>query len=937
MTLNPGTTLGSFEISGLIGVGGMGEVYRALDKKLGREVAIKVLPEEFAEDVERLARFEREAKLLAALDHANIASVFELQEVEGVRFLVMQLVEGQTLADRIAAGPIPVDEALPIFAQIAAALESAHEHGVIHRDLKPANIKITAEGQVKVLDFGLAKAFVAETSASASPEKTQKLDFGYDALSTGEGKVLGTPAYMSPEQGSGRQVDKRADIWAYGCCLYEALTGKRPFQGLDATELMADIIKGEPRWDALPPDTPPRVRVLLWRCLQKNPQRRLRDIGEARFEIGETSSDPSAAIPALGATVDRPGISRTLYIMTALAMLALGVLATSLVFWNLKSTQSAQDTAEREPIRRYTINLSPDAPLKPMDALGGGTGLALSPDGLHLVYVASTSTDPHLLYHRQLDRLADARPLAGTENALAPFFSPNSQWIGFFTQNKLKKVSVQGGPPITLCDISAPLGASWERDGTIVFASAPGQGLKRISADGGPVQDLMPESFMADQEFFMLLAPDILPGDKSILFNVMTGLTLADFRIAALSLETGEMMDLAERAAGGYYPTTGHLLSLQEKVLIATPFDPDALEVTGPAVPVTEDNMQMNPGVDVPTLFALSAEGTLVYVPRLQDPGGISPPRTLVWVDREGNEEPLAAPPRAYRYVVLSPDGNRVAVLFADDQDKFGRGDIWILDLTREPITQQRLTFDPQGSYHPNWTRDSRRVIFNSLQDDTWSLAWKAASGTGPIESLYTSSNFLIPQAWSINDSTLLFIQRPEALTGPYDIWALSLKGEPVAHPLLAGSYDEEWPVISPDGRWLAYVSDETGRMEVYVRPFPHVDADKWLVSSRGGGRPFWGPDSRELFYQDGVRMLVVTIETEPTFAVGNPTPLFETSPYYLPTGKPYDISPDGQRFLMIKEDRDAVEAAKALPITELIVVDNWDDLLLDIAPTDPE
>jgi len=346
-----GQTISHYRITEKLGEGGMGVVYRARDTKLGRDVAVKVLPEAFARDSDRLARFEREAKLLASLDHSNIASIFELQEADGVRFLVMQLVEGQTLADRIAAGPIPIDETLLLFAQIAEGLESAHEHGVIHRDLKPANIKITEEGQVKILDFGLAKAFETKTPSSLSTGETLTLDSERDALSTGEGKVLGTPAYMSPEQGSGRKVDKRADIWAFGCCLYEALTGLRPFQGSNATELMADIIKGEPQWDALPKETPARVRVLLWRCLQKNPQRRLRDIGEARFEIGETSSDPSGAVPALGPTVDKPGINRPQLITSVLAAVALSVLATSLVVWNL----SPGPVPEPEPVRRYSI------------------------------------------------------------------------------------------------------------------------------------------------------------------------------------------------------------------------------------------------------------------------------------------------------------------------------------------------------------------------------------------------------------------------------------------------------------------------------------------------------------------------------------------------------------------------------------------------------
>jgi Tol biopolymer transport system component len=410
---------------------------------------------------------------------------------------------------------------------------------------------------------------------------------------------------------------------------------------------------------------------------------------------------------------------------------------------------------------------------------------------------------------------------------------------------------------------------------------------------------------------------------------------MSEIRIAALSLETGKVKYLMDGAAATAYHPTGHLIYLQERRLMAAPFDPGALEITGPVVQVTEKNMEMIPPSHIPILFALSAEGTLVYAPGSGDPGEHEM-RTLVWVDREGKEEPLEAPPRPYKYLALSPDGTHAAILLSNEPD------IWILDLTRKPVTLQRLTFDLRVPPDPVWMPDSRRVVFRTLlQDGTWSLSWKAANGTGPVESLYTSENLLIPQTWSADGRSMLFLGRPASSASAYDIWTLSLDGEPSARPLMAQSYDEQWPEISPDGRWLAYISNESDQMEVYIRPFPNIDDGKWLISSRGGARPFWGPDGRELYYYGVSRsegpqgMMVVTIETEPAFAVGNPDLLFEGRPYFLPQGSPYDISPDGKRFLMIKEDSQARKAAKASPTTELIVVDNWDEVLKGLAPVE--
>lgn len=495
-----------------------------------------------------------------------------------------------------------------------------------------------------------------------------------------------------------------------------------------------------------------------------------------------------------------------------------------------------------------------------------------------------------------------------------------------------------GGSRITLCDIAIPLGASWADDDHIVFSSQFRQGLQRISAVGGPAEELMDESFMESQGFIAVVLPVILPGARSILFTCADSFRVEDFQIAVLSLETGQVEFLMEEAVCYRYLPTGHLLYGQDGCMMAAPFDADALEITGPAVPVTLANMELHPLYNFPILFAFSTEGTLVYIPGSEE---VSVARTLVWVDREGKEELLAAPPRPYSYVDLSPAGTQVAVLFTNPHNIFDQGDIWILDLTREPVTQQRLTFEPQMGYFPMWTPDSQRVVFSSLRDGTWSLSSKAANGTGPVKSLYTSKNFLVASTWSADGRSLIFMETGDLENA--DIWALSLDGEPSARPLMAESYSEYDPAISPNGRWIAYSSDESGRIEVYVRPFPNVDDGKWLISTRGGESPIWAPDGRQLYFDAHPdQMMVVTIETEPTFAAGNPELLFRSN-YVLashssPDASPYDISPDGQRFLMIKEERpaqDSNEVVETPPITELIVVDNWDEVLKRLTPSE--
>ena len=930
MGLSPGTRLGQFEIAELVGVGGVGEVYRATDTKLGRDVAIKVLSGTFALDDKRLARFNREARLLASLDHPNICAVHDLQESDGTHFMVMPLIEGDTLADRIERGAIPVEETLPIFAQIAEALEAAHEQGIIHRDLKPGNIKVSQDGKAIVLDFGLGKAIEYEKAAPSSEIPTRTTTPDSTKMSK-EGVVLGTPVYMSPEQARGKPVDKRTDIWAFGCCLYEALTGDLPFQGETISDTLAKVLERNPDWERLPTDTPWRVRDLLENCLEKDARYRLRDIGDAWGALQRLITESGRVKAVAGDVATSP---RRSYGVAASVVFGALIICASIIF-ALKEDLSPTETSSvlslgSEPVRRYSINLSPDAPLQPMDAQGGGAGVALSPDGLLLVYIASTKPGTKQLFLRRLDQLDDARPIVGTEGAIDPFFSPDSQWIGFFTPGKLKKVSVLGGSPITLCDIPVPLGASWADDGHIVFSSQFRKGVKRISATGGPVEGLMDESFMDSHGFFAVVLPVVLPGARSILFTCVDSLRMEDFQIAALSLETGKVKFLVEEALCYSYLPTGYLLYGQAGAMMAAPFDADALKTTGPAVPLTQADMELHPLYDLPILFTFSDDGTLVYVPGSEE---VSVARSLVWVDRDGTEELLEAPPRPYSYVDLSPDGTHVAVLFTDSRNPFDHGDIWILDLTREPVTQQRFTFDPQAFYLPMWTPDSQRVVFSSLREGMWSLSWKAANGTGPVESLHTSESLLAASTWSADGKSLIFMKWIQENS---DIWALSLNGEPTARPLLAESYDEREPAISPDGRWIAYSSNESGRIEVYIRPFPNVDDGKWLISTRGGESPIWAPDGRELYYDDYPdQMMVVTIETEPAFAAGNPEVLFR-SEYVLACHSgsdpsPYDISTDGKRFLMIKEEIQAAEGDEAVeipPITELIVVENWDEVL---------
>ena len=919
MALSAGTRLGVFKIAQLIGAGGMGEVYRARDTKLGRDVAIKVLPEDFAKDPDRLARFEREAKTLAALNHPNIGSLYDFQEQDGVRFLVLELVDGETLADRIARGPVPIKEALPQFIQIAEALEAAHAKGIIHRDLKPANIKITEDGKAKVLDFGLAKSY--QTVKPLSPTDTTRVSSDDPMKFTTDGTILGTPSYMSPEQARGQDVDTRADIWAFGCCFYEALTGRVPFKGPTLADTVSMILNHDVDWTALPSDLPEPVRRMLRRSLQKDARERLRDIGDARIELEELVQEPEPADAPAVAT--RPA-RRQVMLLGALLIGALAVIGV-LLFQQRLGTAPAPDASDEfelvaalpsapGPVRRYSINLPQEMPLR---ARGPITRLnmEISPDGTRVVYVTEGGDVPWQLVVRRLDE-QEPQPLFGTEGAEGPFFSPDGQWIGFFVPKelKLKKVSIHGGSSVTLCEASIALGATWGDDGYIYFQSEGQSGIRRISASGGEIEILT--TLDAGESFHGY--PYILPGAKGLLFAISPGDTdINTTRVALLDLETREKKILAEGGAAVGYAPTGHILYVQEGRLTALPFDADSLTVTGPPVPVTERRM-VDPG-EMPRDVRISREGTLVFVPA---GGELETMRTLVWVDRNGVEERVTEARRNYNFPRLSPDGTRLAVRVTEN----GNTDIWVIDLVSG--NPNRLTFDTALDRLPVWSPDGRHIVFTSTRQGPWNLFRKPADGSGPAERLTTSPNDQYPHSWARNGSELFY---DEMVPGNgLDIFALPLEGDGAPRAIIHTRFHEFFPALSQDGRWLAYTSDELGHYEVYVRPYPGLRG-KWQISRGGGIAPRWSGDGKELFYRNGNKMMAVTIETDVSFIPGNPVELFEDSYVDDRYGHRYDVSADGQRFLMVKRGQFTDSAS---PGTEIMVVENWFEELKRLAPT---
>jgi len=864
MRLQSGSRLGPYEIVATIGVGGMGEVYRATDTNLKRQVAIKVLPDAVAGDAERLVRFQREAEVLAVLNHPSIAQIYGLEKSNAVTALVMELVEGPTLADRISHGAIPLPDALPIAKQIAEALEAAHDQGIVHRDLKPANIKIREEGTVKVLDFGLAKAGVAAADGHAV-QLANSPTLSSPAITTAPGLILGTAAYMAPEQAKGRPADRRVDMWAFGCVLYEMLTGRQTFSGEDVTEVLAAVVRGEPDFSALPKATPPAIETLIRRCLKKDPRQRLADASAARLDLDD------AITGRADVSVDEPRARRPRYAPLVVAsLIGVTLLTGAILGWTLRPQPPP----------------SPGIPARLEIALPLGdqldlfyNNLALSPDGRTVAYVASREGISRL-YVRALDSF-EASPLDGTDGAFHPFFSPDARWLGFFAQGKMKKIRVGGGPVQEIVDAGPNGGASWGVDGTIVYAPSAISGrvgLARVSAEGGE-STVVTTPDVAKGEYNHRY-PQILPGGRAILFTAVSGFGWDESRVEAMRLDTGERRLLVRGGHTGRYVPGGHLLYHRAGAIYAVPFDPDRLEVGGESPVAIADDAIANSGI-VGAPFAVSDRGSVAYVPA---PAGRRQfERRLMWTDRQGRLEPLGAPVRNYAETPLvSPDGRQVAVVIVS-----GTAELWVYDLTRTSLT--RLTSDRSSSSHPVWTPDSRRLVYRNNQAGSWSLYRRTADASEQEERLTKGPVNETPSSWS-PDGRVLAFERLSSDTGS-DIYTLPLDGDREPRPFATSAASERTPQFSPDGRWVAYASDESGGFQVYVAPYPGPGR-QWKISIDGGSAPQWNPKGGELFYENGTQTMVVDVKTGRTFNAGKPRVL-----YVGPLG---GVAPDGQRFLTI-------------------------------------
>jgi serine/threonine-protein kinase len=897
MPLGPGTRVGPYEIVSAIGAGGMGEVYRARDTKLGRDVALKVIPDTFALDADRVARFKREAQVLASLNHPHIAAIYGFEDSGETHALVLELVEGETLADRIARGPIPVDEALPIAKQIAEALEAAHEQGIIHRDLKPANIKVTPDGAVKVLDFGLAK--LNDPDASNAPNGPNALSMSptitSPAMMTGVGMLLGTAAYMAPEQAKGRPADKRSDIWAFGCVLYEMLTGKRAFDGEDMTDVIAAIVRGEPEWAALPSDLPASIRTIVRQCLEKDRRRRIADIAVVQYLLHEPAQ-VAAGAPAVGATPARGG---RVWLMVA-AGIVLG--AAAAMFGSRLMTRPAP-----VHVSRFEIVPPDAAPL----ASPAGVNVAISRDGSTLVYHAQPGGVQQLLM-RRIGEL-EAKPIPGTELASNPFFSPDGSRIGFVIGNQLKTISLAGGPPSVVCDVPGLVaGASWAGD-VIVFAQA-GSGLFRVPATGGRAENVAkPDASKGEIDY---LWPQILPDGKAVLYTVFGTGGARQARVAVRHLDSADPRILVEGGNGAGYISSGHLLyAVIPDSVMAVPFDITRLEVRGSAVPVLSGVIvKANGAMNV----VVADDGTLVYV---KGSGTVFQGALgFQWVGRDGKPAGVVATQiEGPRYPHLSPDARSLAVTIGPAN----QGNIWVIDLTGASQARE-LTFRAHN-VEPTWSPDGTYLVFTSDRDGQRNLFRIAADGSAQEPTrLTTSANAQEPEAWSPDGQWLLYREvSPKTRT---DLLLLGPDGK--SRPWLQTEFDEEAASFSPDGRWVSYVSDQTGRAEIWVRPFPGPGAPI-RVSADGGREPVWSRNGSELFYQSGRKLMTAEVAThQPALQFKPPRVLFEGGfvPFDANVPKTYDVAPDG-RFLMIKEDQRPAPAS-------LVVVQHFDEELKRLVPT---
>jgi serine/threonine protein kinase/Tol biopolymer transport system component len=864
-----GRTLLHYRITAALGSGGMGTVYRATDTALGRDVALKVLPPEVAQDPERLARFRREAQLLAALNHPNIAAIHRLEEADGQLFLALELVEGEDLKDRIARGPLTVEEALEIAMQIADALEEAHEKGIVHRDLKPANVKLTPDGKVKVLDFGLAKAYAGEGVSASSPDLSQSPTLA--ATGTQAGVILGTAAYMSPEQARGKPVDKRADIWAFGAVLWEMLTGRPLFAGETVSDLLAGVLAREPEWAQLS-EGARGVRVLLERCLEKDPRKRLRDIGDVRFEIEhlqEGGPSPAAVTP-------RPRRGLRLGVLLGLLAAATG----GALLTRLLAPAGSEATA---PLH-LSITLPPSQQLNTSES----PLIVFSPDGRSLV-VPVVENGNAMLVERRLDERS-VRPIEGTEGGSAPFFSPDGKWLGFIAGGKLKKVAVEGGRPFVLADQEGTSGAAWGSDGHIVFARSYSDGLFGIPADGGSPERLTtPDRAQGELGHWW---PQILPGGRTVLFTAFRT-PLDTSRVEAVSLDTGQVRQVVDGGFFGRYVPSGHLLYVKGDRLFAVPFDPRKAAVVGPEKSVLDDVYAAQ--TDGSSPLDVSSDGTLAYVP-----GSVADaPRELVQVTRDGRWRPAIPETRRYRGVSVSPDGRFLATSIQGESQ-----DIWTYSLERQTLS--RLTTGPRTEFDPFWSRDGGTVFF-VLDRPPFEIHRIAFGTSAEGEPLWKEKAELDTVLCGLSADGHLAVYTVTDPGTRSDLWVRPVDGSEPARAFRNTPYRERYGTFSPDGRWMAYESDETGRPEVYVEAFPGP-GERYQISAEGGTEPLWGRGSGEIFYSHGDEMRVVSARTGPRIELGKARTLFTLAGRAAGNNaRSYDVSPDGRLVFMVRvPDADA-------------------------------
>jgi Tol biopolymer transport system component len=896
LPLSPGTRLGSYEVVAAIGAGGMGEVYRARDTKLNRDVALKILPDLFAGDADRLARFTREAQTLASLNHPNIAQIHGLEDGLPVRALVMELVEGPDLAQRIAQGPVPVDEAVAIARQIADALEAAHEQGIVHRDLKPANVKVRDDGAVKVLDFGLAKAFEGSGPASAAGALSLSPTVASPVV-TGMGMVLGTAAYMAPEQAKGKVVDRRADIWAFGVVFYEMLTGRALFEAETVSEVLASVIMRDPDLTALPSSVPATVKHLIARCLVKDPKLRLRDIGEARLAL---------AGPALVAVPDvelrgKPSRTRGARLWPILAgALALALVMTGVMLWRVAATPSDA------PVSRFEVR----PPDKTSLVLVARPSVALSPDGSMMAFVASMEGISRL-YLRSIGDITP-RALPGTDGASNPVFSTDGKQIAFFTTGRLKKTTLDGAVT-TVTEAGGdddPRGITWLPDAALVYASLAAGPLSHVPSTGGTPRALTTLDEKAGERTHRW--PFALPGGKAVLFTVGTLGSPDNYDAAtidAVEVATGKRHTVLKGASSARYVASGHLLFARESSVYAVAFDADSLTTRGSPVQVLQGvNGDTTTGA---SHISVAENGTLAYTPG----SALAAANRLMWVDRKGSALPLELPQGLYFDPRISPDGTRVAVVW--QTITAGSGDVWISDFTRKTFT--RLSFSGTAAA-PVWSADGKTIYYSHLDPNgrRTTIMRKPADGSREADAVVVLDSRTYLKAVTPDGAfALIDYARVAAAGGSGEVSKLALVANAKPESLVATPFDDFAGAWSPDRRWLAYQSDESGRAEIYVRDTSSAGG-RWQVSTTGGDEPSWSPDGRELYYRNETQMMAVSIDTRTTFAPTAPRVLFD-GVYNLrsDTGVSYAIHPKGDRFLMVRLTDENIAST-------MLVVTNW-------------